>query len=343
MHSSFRILLSLSLVLILIGLPSRGLVVASSRVLPGFPLLRQHHPLTCEAAATSMATQARILEGQIMAALPRNPNPNLGFRGNPDGEQGTKLIDYGVYAAPIHQVLIQDGYQSDVLMYAPDAELKAYIDRGWPVVVWVTYALQHADPRLEWSNGTQFFLVPHEHAVLVVGYDGTSVFVNDPFRATRERYNWSNFNRAWGYFARMGLAVEPCPVPEPVSHLRPVAVSDQSITWAWRPAVNAWGYRVRVTQHNGHSQVVYTGTIQDHRFTLATIVPGAGYEIAVSSLSACGAASAVSRVWTYPPPPTATPTATPMEATLTPPTSTATATPSPTARPTATATPTHKP
>src|SRR5436190_7463343 len=201
MRNGLRIFSAVLLIALLTGVPRSTSANASTVFLPGFPTFRQLHPLTCESSAASMATRGRITETQIMASMPRSLNPNLGFRGNPNGLQGTKLVDYGVYAEPVHRALLRFKHRSEVLTYATDRQIVSYIDRGWPVVVWVTYALQKAAPRLVRTAGSQFFLVPHEHVVLAVGYDDTSIIANDPWTGKRVTYKWAQFNRSWGLFA----------------------------------------------------------------------------------------------------------------------------------------------
>jgi uncharacterized protein YvpB len=352
MRHLLRLSVLLCLALVCSGLPPSVPVAASPHILTGFPLLRQKHRLTCESSAASMATRGSILEAQIMAVIPRNVNPNLGFRGNPDGDQGTKLIDYGVYAGPVHQALLRFGYQSDVLSYATNAQLRAYIDRGWPVVSWVSYHLWRVVPRLAWAGGVQFFLVPHEHAILLIGYDGQGVIGNDPYDASRVRYDWANFDRAWGYFGNMALAVQPCAVPGPISGLRTTRLTAQEISWTWQPAARAWGYQVQVTRHAHPDSVMYAGIIGGRRFTLGSISPGRIYDIAVRAVAVCGAMSDVSRLSarapylpTPTPTPTPSPTPTPVESTVQPsptPTPRSTLTTTATITPAA-ATPTPKP
>jgi len=313
-----RVLLVLSLAILATGLPDSTSAHPGSAYLPGVPLLRQQHPLTCEASATSMATREQLTEGQIMAALPRNPNPNLGFRGNPNGVQGQKLVDYGVYAMPLQKAMLRYGYRTDVVMYGNDGVLRSYIDQGWPVVVWVTYALKYATPRLQMANGTQFFLVPWEHTVTVVGYTGASVIANDPWTANRVAYGWKDFNRAWGYFANMALAVEPCPLPAPVSSLD-ARFSPTSVTWSWGRAAHATSYDVTVLRLGTTVQVVYEGRQQATQFTLAAPSPGKRYEIDVTSVSPCGGTASPQRLAVKIPRAIPTPTATPPEGTVTPP------------------------
>lgn len=331
-----RLLTAVLLLSVYIAFPNRVSGSATSAFLPGFPLLKQQHSLTCEASAVSMGTRALITETQLMRAIPRNPNPNIGFRGDPSGEQGTTLVNYGVYAAPLHRALLRYGYGSDVLTYATDETLRTYIDRGWPVVTWITYNLKHEVPRLEWSNGTQFFLVPWEHAVLMVGYDASTVIVQDPWIRARRRYSWVEFNRAWGYFARMALAVEPCALPGAVSQIRPTFGTDSSLTWTWQPGKNDVSFHVRVIRHGTTDRVMFDGLIPDHRYSLTKSNPGASYEIDITAMTACGGLSTPSVLWTYIAPPPSTPTPTPVEATVsaTPSTPVATSLPNPSVTPT---------
>jgi uncharacterized protein YvpB len=274
-----------------------------------------------------MGTRGVITEDQLMSAMPRNRNPNLGFRGNPDGVQGRSLIDYGVYAAPLQRALARYGYQSETLSYATRADVKAYIDRGWPVVAWITYRLQPAIPRLGTANGTTFILVPHEHAVLIIGYDATTVIANDPWTRKQVRYWWTDFERSWGLFGRIGLAIEPCPEPLPVQQVRVTGMDASGLTWAWSPARNAAQYAVTVKMRGPKNRVVFHGVQVPHRFTLTYPTPGASYVITVQSLSSCGGLATPIQQWVTVPTVLPTPTPQPGTTTQTPvPTRTAAAT-----------------
>jgi uncharacterized protein YvpB len=234
-----------------------------------------------------MGTRGLITEAQLMADMPRNPNPNLGFRGDPDGQDNPGLTNYGVYAAPLHRALLQYEYNSDVVLYGTDGTIRSYLNRGWPVVVWVTYALKRATPRLTMTNGVQYFLVPHEHALLAVGYDGRTILANDPWTGSMVRYYWRDFNRAWGYFGNMALAIEPCAMAQPVPSVRLSSVSTSQVTWSWARARNASRYQVTITRVR-QNLVVYQGTTNDLNYTLASPAPGGTYEIDVASISGCG-------------------------------------------------------
>lgn len=320
-------------------LPTASSAQTGLLVIPGIPLLRQQHSLTCESSAVSMGTRGQVIESQLMSVMPRSPNPNLGFRGSPDGRQGTKLIDYGVYAAPLQQALQRFGFASTVISYGSDRDIKSYINRGWPVVAWVTYGLQKATPRLVMQNGVQFVLVPHEHAITIVGYDDRTLLANDPWNRTQVRYFWSQFNRSWGYFGNMALAVEPCPLAAAVQHVSVASLTSAALTWTWAKPVGAAHFSVIVTRYGVKSRVEFNGTQDATQYTVNNPSPGKTYEITVRSVSGCGDLStpitaAVSIPSSFP-----TTTPTPVESTAVPtlstpsPTVTATATPTATAHP----------
>lgn len=310
--------------------PGSSHASARSGYLAGFPLLRQQHPLTCEASAASMGTRGRVGEDQLMAVIPRNPNPNLGFRGQPDGTQDRALTEYGVYANPLHAALQRFGYSSDVITYGSDAQIRSYINRGWPVVAWITYALVREKPRLGAANGVQFILVPREHAVLIVGYNNGAVIANDPWTQKRVWYNWRAFNRSWGYFGNMALAMQSCAAPAPIAEIRADASSPGSVVWSWSPPARAVRYRVVLTRSGLSGPPVFQGYQYSTQFTTNAPPPGTGYQLSVAPIAACGAVTAGASAWFWAPrPPTITPmpSPTPVEATVT-----STSTPTPGAR-----------
>jgi uncharacterized protein YvpB len=321
------------------GLPTPSSAQTGPLVIPGIPLLKQQHSLTCESSAVSMATRGQIVENQLMSVMPRSANPNLGFRGNPDGQQGTRLVDYGVYASPLHQALLRYGYASTVISYGYDRDIKTFVNRGWPVVAWMTYALQKATPRLVMHGGVQFVLVPHEHAITIVGYDDRTVIANDPWTRHQVRYFWADFNRSWGYFGNMALAVEPCPMAQPVQHITVSTLNSSALTWSWQPPFGAAHYAVVVTRYGTSSRIVYSATQDAPIYTVNNPSPGKSYGISVQSVSACGDLATPATSVVQVPTAFATPTPAATEGIPVPPTATPTATTLPTATATPTATP----
>lgn len=281
-----------------------------------------------------MGTRGVITESQLMAAMPRNPNPYLGFRGNEDGEESGNLVDYGVYAPPLHNALLQFDYASVPMQYVTDRAIKLSINKGWPVVAWVSYGLQRSTPRLSVIKGVQFFLVPHEHAILVVGYDNRTVFANDPWTGKVVRYYWWKFNRSWGYFGNMALSIEPCPLAAAVHGLSVAPVTSAAITWTWKPATNAARYMVTVVRRGVRRRVVQSGTQTATTLSVANPVSGDQYGITVTALNGCGSPSTSAHLVVQLPAalPTPTPSVTPIleKTTVTAPTSTASPTVTPT-------------
>lgn len=179
------------------------------------PLLQQERSLSCEASAAAMAAQYHRLavnESDILGALPLHENPHLGFRGNVDGPHGG-LTDYGVYAAPIREVLIGLGLQVEPFAGGMD-QIKGHIGQGRPVLAWITYDLQVQVPEQRLLAGANdplqaVSLVPYEHAVLIVGYNREGLWIHDPFDGTRQFYTESEFWRSFGYLGQMALVIGP--------------------------------------------------------------------------------------------------------------------------------------
>ena len=175
------------------------------------PNYQQAHTLTCESSAASMVANfygVPLSEEEITAALPRDENPNLGFRGTLDGTPGS-LVDYGVYADPIRKVLMANGLEAT---YVEDGleGIRRALDRRHPVIAWVTYRLKVQKPvEIILSTRRKVKLVNFEHTVVVTGYDQEGFWVNDPYDGKEYYYDSVDFARAFGYLDNMALEVAP--------------------------------------------------------------------------------------------------------------------------------------
>lgn len=180
--------------------------------LRAMPVMQQSLPLSCEAAAVSTATAYwgnQVSEWVFIENIPENPNPHLGFRGDITGAFGG-TTDYGVYAEPFQSILSNYGFGSDVFYANGNANfLKAQIDQGRPVVVWMTNMASVQTRSYETVDGQRFALVPQEHAVVVYGYDANGVSVADPGDGSYRQFSWNDFMRSWGYFDGMSLVIYP--------------------------------------------------------------------------------------------------------------------------------------
>lgn len=189
------------------GLPGSAVLLPAEARIEVAPQ-KQAHNLSCESSAASMAARylgADLSEAAILAALPLNDNPHLGFRGNVDGPTGG-IVDYGVYAEPVKAVLDAKGLSALPVSGGLDG-IRAAIARGNPVIAWVTYQLTVASPVVQTIGGAQVTLVPNQHVVVVTGYDAGGVTANDPWTGQEAYYPAADFERAMSYFGDMALEV----------------------------------------------------------------------------------------------------------------------------------------
>lgn len=237
-------------------------------MLDGYPQLYQQHTLTCEAATVSMATQGIVSESSIVAAMPVNSDPWLGFRGVIDGRSTLAggLANYGIYAPPLAREMQDFGYQTAVIS-GTDAPALLRYSVGvlhLPVVVWVTYRLRREQAIAGHAAGESFPLVRYEHARLVVGYDAAGVYTHDPLDGPRHD-PWPAFLRAWGSFDEMGLIVAPAfrrYDPPPLT----AQLWQHEATWSWPQP--AWPLADEVT--------IFRAGRPLHRFVLAPGVSDPG-------------------------------------------------------------------
>jgi LysM repeat protein len=153
-------------------------------VLLRVPVLAQEHSLTCEAATARMIAVyfgKPVTEAWIQERLGKDENPHKGFRGDVDAEFGG-IANYGVYAEPLATVLRSLGLSAEVRYNTTYTDLRAALDQGRPVVVWLS---QFAAPGYYDQLGG-YRLVPGEHSYVVVGYDAAGLIVNDPLNGGRQ-------------------------------------------------------------------------------------------------------------------------------------------------------------
>lgn len=169
---------------------------------------QQSHNLSCESSAASMVAQylgVPLSEAEVVAALPYDDNPYLGFRGNVDGPTGG-IADYGVYAGPLIEVLNSHGLQAWPVEAGVEG-IKAAVARGHPVIAWVTYDCMVSVPVEVNIGGQQVSLTPNQHVVVVTGYDAEGVWANDPWDGQEDYYLYADLQRAMSYFGDMAIEV----------------------------------------------------------------------------------------------------------------------------------------
>lgn len=175
------------------------------------PALAQAHDLSCEAATIRMVLAGRWLsvsEEEILARMGFDADPHLGFRGNPDGKLlDPEMADYGTYAEVVARVLESFGAPARAVYGMSDEELRAAIERGQAVIVWMT---RQPEPKVVEADG--YRLVYGEHVLVVVGVTDDGRFVvHDPWGARADSGRTGTFItpeiQNWDLFDRMAVVV----------------------------------------------------------------------------------------------------------------------------------------
>lgn len=171
----------------------------------GVPIIKQFPelPTGCEATALTMLLRSfgvNVTKQEVANRLPKaafpyyrkgiryGVNPNEGFVGNPYNKSS-----YGVFEGPILQVI--NSYLpgcGENLTGKNFNEVLGIVRSGRPVMIWVTIGMDHVVYRQSWrlSNGGICKWPAGEHAVILIGYDGTYVYINDPYTGKEKKYKY---------------------------------------------------------------------------------------------------------------------------------------------------------
>ncbi len=182
-----------------------------SAYVSGFIGYAQSYTLDCEArSAVDLAAYfgVNIGHSDFLSRLPRSDDPNEGFVGSYYDPRGKiPPASYGVYEKPVAQLLQQYGLNAvGVYGYSENA-LKAQIAAGRPVMVWVVGNTEIGYPvsYTASSTGRTTSVVPYQHTVVVIGYDGNGVTIQDGgMKYTRD---WSTFLLSWGVLGNRAVYV----------------------------------------------------------------------------------------------------------------------------------------
>lgn len=173
------------------------------------PTYRQARSLSCEYASAYIATAAfgsGVPESAFWDTIPVTLNPHYGYRGNIDGEWG-RYDDWGIYAEPLVPVLNAWGFNADAFYSDGDpAPLKAHLDAGHPVVVWLA---MWGDTGVQYTDEGTYTVFAGGHVMTAYGYDDAGVYLSDPGTGTYRFYDWETFLWMWSAPDGMSLAIYP--------------------------------------------------------------------------------------------------------------------------------------
>lgn len=150
----------------------------------GFTGEAQQYNLDCETqSAIDFAAYFGVIidHDTFLNALPHSDDPNEGFVGNYTDSRGQlPPASYGVYQEPVAELLRNFGLSVSGVNGYTFEEIRQQIAAGNPVMVWVAgnTELGNAVPYTP-SNGRTTTVVPYQHTVVVTGYDGTYVTIQD--------------------------------------------------------------------------------------------------------------------------------------------------------------------
>ena len=209
--------------------------IPESSYIQGLVGHRQTYMLSCEArSAVDWAAfwGVRIREKKFLNKLPRSDNPDEGFVGDPQGAWGNMPPNsYGVHADPVASLLRRYGLNAEARHNLNWDELRKEIAAGRPVIVWVISHMWPGKPVTYTAlNGKTITVASHEHTVILIGYDSSTVQVVDAFTGQTRTYPVYDFLRSWETLGRMaitgtGKLPEPTPTPTEVSNPNPSPTS----------------------------------------------------------------------------------------------------------------------
>ncbi len=195
----------------------------SGKVLLNAPLLCQfpEYPMGSESVATVMALQysgARVSVAQFIDNyLPRGsmpidgkgPNPNNVFVGNPRSEDQA----YGCLSGVIEKALITCASDMRHIVNASGMSLdelcQSYVNHDTPVMVWATVNMEAVKGEHSWSlnNGDEVALPTNLHCFLLVGYDTTRYYFNDPYTGEVVSYEKSVASQRYEDVGKHAVAI----------------------------------------------------------------------------------------------------------------------------------------
>lgn len=208
--------------------PSQDVTTTPSKLISNVAAIHQfpQFPTGCESVATVMALNyfghPITVERFVDEFLPTSrdfyvengvhygPSPYEYFIGNPKSS-----ASYGCMAPVIEKALracVGDSYTIRNLTGTSLEELCAqYIDNDVPVILWATIHMLETNPINSWylSDGTRFTWPGNEHCMLLVGYDDTQYYFNDPYTGKLVAYDKTLTESRFAELGRQAVVVFP--------------------------------------------------------------------------------------------------------------------------------------
>lgn len=177
-------------------------------------------PSGCEPAAAAMLLNwagvnaskedlARTIPKALLPAakngVMEGGNPHDVFLGDPFSRKGLGAY-HEVIAGLINKYLPG---QADDVTGASFEYILSIIDSDRPVIVWSTRDLAEPVSTITWydEKDEKINWKTPEHVYLIVGYDGSEVFVNDPYTGRMKSYPLPRFEKRWEQMGRQAVTI----------------------------------------------------------------------------------------------------------------------------------------
>lgn len=189
--------------------------VPKSKIMLNVPLIRQNPELKygCEVTSLAMVLQyggANTTKMKLYKEIEKDPDPLKRSRGdilswgNPAegfvGDMTGRRAGYAVFDKPMID-LINNYFPGRAVNLTGKNfnEVLAHVSAGYPVVVWTTGDYRLPDRWESWKHGAQTIKTPLDlHAVVLVGYNGNTVYINDPLSGRKQvPVNKQKFINTW--------------------------------------------------------------------------------------------------------------------------------------------------
>lgn len=170
-------------------------------------------PAGCEITSLAMLLQyygVSVSKMELVQQMKLDPTPitrneqgRIVYWGHPNngfvGDVTRKKDGFGIYHAALYETLAAHVPEAADFTGKPFSELEAQLAKGIPSVVWTTIHFHEPELWVTWETPQgKLRTTFNEHAVLLVGYDETDVYVNDP-RANEpaKKINKEQFIKSW--------------------------------------------------------------------------------------------------------------------------------------------------
>lgn len=150
-----------------------------------------------------------IYESDFQFALPLSDNPDIGFCGQVLTDRWGQIppYAYGVHAKPVADLLVKYGLPARVIDGWTLEQVKQKIAENKPILIWVIGNMEYSEPVIYVDKeGREVLVAPFEHAVILTGYDETTVryMNNGRFYDVPAKV----FLTSWGVLNNMGIVHE---------------------------------------------------------------------------------------------------------------------------------------